>query len=216
MNRFNDWHLECWYKIKPVALCVFNDSDYESHWIKNAWLFLLDGADEKLREELIPEHSVVNIRIRLWLLGLYELLWNFKKAIDYNAYDYDPDSWAGNLGIKPDEMPGSISRQDHDEESCDEKLPSWITDMQKTFTSIIRTKLESTQEILNLMCNEQTLLSAEDFFIQYCDQNEYLIKNIDDFQNIEDLYEDYCFERKLQLSEEWKIHAGYEWVERIF
>lgn len=181
-----------WYAIKPLAIGLFNNYQFEKYWIKNAWICFYEGIqDEKLRNSITidsPEEEI-NDEIKVWLVALYKLYHVFKKVIDLEGDDaIDVEACADNVDLDiKSYYEKQLWRQNRDKKWSNKELDKELDgliwkDLQKReeiFIKIIKEKFKDPLKIVEFFCNTNEVL----------DLSSYLKVNEDQCNSLEEFFE---------------------------
>jgi hypothetical protein len=187
-----------WYRIKPYAMSLFNDTSQDRYWIKNAWLLAFNsGACRTGRIADVVEPDRISENERLWILALWELFWGFKSAVDFAPYSYDLEEWCSAIGIE-------YESRDKD---C---LLRRISEVQSLFKAALCRVYPDGYDRLAFMTNAVMVPSCDEYLQQYCGLHEEGINGEDDMYALEyERYNEYRNEMAVPGSEE----CGFAWVQ---
>jgi hypothetical protein len=217
-----DDHIEEWYLVKPCAIALFGDHSQEKYWIKNAWLYLREGLPEgKRREiEINARDEEVSPGVKLWILALYELYWQFKRAIDFDPYDHELESWAERIQLDLSEQARNetLSLFPDGERDSSDRIDALMREKQPLFVSLIKKKFRDEHSILKFMLNTDEVMPRELFVACYCRLHEQEVNSYDAYATLEESeYLDYRREIEIDVeSDFFKQGAAMEWVSSVF
>lgn len=181
-----------WYAVKPLAAKIFKEYAFEIYWIKNAWICFYEGIEDetlKISITIDDPKNEINDEIRVWLIALYKLYHQFKKAvgleyedtIDENGIAYDID-----FDIKS-YYETQLRQQDRDKKWTNEEIDHLIWEdlnkKEETFKGVINKKFNNDPlKIVEFLCNTEEVLDL----VSYFKANEDQCNSLEDFFEIEE------------------------------
>ena len=198
-----------WYRIKPYAMTLFNDSNPEICWIKNALLCALRvGA---CGESMDPAREDISDDERLWLLALWDLFRQYKNAVDYNPVDFVIEDWCASIGV--------IYIEDDEEYEGDEYLAfrhdalmERLKGLQKLYAAALTKAYPDSYDRYKFFNNELTLMTRDEFLFASSDLEESTIEDDNEwFAYEEERYSEYCNDRIVARNE----NQGFESMSRL-